>query len=145
MLPLNCLPPNRFFTAWWIFPVRVLLCCKLILQSCKTLCTQKILDPSQIPFNSPKWGTMSWRPWGLLAFPGNPDSQRNKSAFSWWVLSDAVNVMNTHHTCHPALLDGCTGGQPWTKGNKAKLPYSDHFWIPPGQSDSGKYELCAFP
>lgn len=95
----------------------VLLCCKLILQSCKTLCTQKFLDTSQIPFNNPSWDTMSWRPWSLLAFSENLDSLGNKSMYSWWVLSDVVDVMNIHHGCiyHQTSLDGCTGGQPWTK------------------------------
>lgn len=49
-------------------PESALLCCKLILQRCKSLCTQKLLDTRQIPFNNPGWGTTSWRPWSLLAF-----------------------------------------------------------------------------
>lgn len=77
LLPLNFLMPCSLLTTWCDLPVSVLLCCKLILQSCKTLCTQTFLDTSQIPFNNPSWGTMSWRPWSLLAFSENLDSREN--------------------------------------------------------------------
>lgn len=120
LLPLNFLIPCSLLTTWCDLPVSVLLCCKLILQSCKTSCTQTFLDSSQIPFNNPSWGTMSWRPWSLLAFSENLDSLGNTvyvqlvSSFwccRWYEYTSQMYLP----TIKPHWTDGCTGGQPWTE------------------------------
>lgn len=47
IVPLNSLLPCSLLTVCSDLPGSVVLCCKLILRSCKTLCTQKFLEPAK--------------------------------------------------------------------------------------------------